>query len=252
MSRLTKAFANKARIAYLTAGDGGDISAEYFIELAHAGANILEVGIPFSDPVADGEVIQLAMDRALKNNTDIKKVLEIIKKIRLKTDAAIVVFTYFNPIVLDLKQFLTSIKSAGADGILVVDVPFEESQELIDLCKPLELAPIMVAAPSTPLERVRLLSEHGGGFLYYACRKGTTGVKDSLPQDIIDQIKQVKNASCLPVAVGFGVSNNMMVNQILTVADGCVIGSYFVDMIAHGKTPHELYEIACDVYRDAN
>lgn len=248
MSRITKAFADIARVAYLTAGDGGELSAEYFLALAKAGVNVLEVGIPFSDPVADGPVIQLAMERALKANTDITQVLKIIKKIRASTDAAIIIFTYFNPIMLHLEKFLTDIKAAGADGILVVDVPLEESDELIGLCNKIDIAPIMVAAPSTSLSRVKLLSKRGSGFLYYACRKGTTGVKDNLPDDVITQIKHVKNASSLPVAVGFGVSNNIMVNQLLQVADGCVIGSYFVDAIANGKTPLELEKIAYEVF----
>ncbi|MFN7094815.1 MAG: tryptophan synthase subunit alpha, partial [Burkholderiales bacterium] len=114
MSRITKAFATKAKVAYLTAGDGAD-SAEYFLALARAGANILEVGIPFSDPVADGPTIQLAMERALKNNTDIPKVVEIVHTIRQKTDAAIILFTYFNPVCKHLADFLSQAKTAGAD-----------------------------------------------------------------------------------------------------------------------------------------
>jgi tryptophan synthase alpha chain len=248
MSRLSKSFASSAKVAYLTAGDGGDKSVDYFLALANAGANVLEIGIPFSDPVADGPTIALAMERALSNGTNLKSVLQIIAGVRAKTEAAIIIFTYYNPILHDLENFLIKIKQAGADGILVVDLPFEENENLRFLCNKLELAPIMVASPSTPLDRVKLLSENSSGFLYYACRKGTTGVRSGLPEDITTQIKLVKEYSVLPVAVGFGVSNSDMVRQLLTIANGCVIGSYFVNAIANGKTPHELEVMAKEVF----
>lgn len=248
MLRLTNAFAISAKVAYLTAGDGGDKSVDYFLALANAGANVLEVGIPFSDPVADGPAIQLAMERSIANGTNLEQVIKLIAQIRAKTDAAIIVFTYYNPILHDLEVVLGKIKQAGADGILVVDLPFEENEHLRFLCKKLELAPIMVASPSTPLDRVKLLSENSSGFLYYACRKGTTGVRSELPEDITTQIKQVKEHSVLPVAVGFGVSNSDMVDKLLSIADGCVIGSYFVNAIANGKTPHELETMAKEVF----
>jgi tryptophan synthase alpha chain len=248
MSYLTKAFAVSTKIAYLTAGDGGEKSVDYFLALAKGGANVLEIGIPFSDPVADGPAIQLAMERALSVGTNIDKVLKIVAGVRAETDAAIIIFTYYNPIFHDLENFLIKIKDAGADGILVVDLPFEENENLRFLCNKLDLAPIMVASPSTPLERVKLLSENSSGFLYYACRKGTTGVRSGLPEDITQQIKLVKEHSVLPVAVGFGVSNSEMVSKLLSIADGCVIGSYFVNAIANGKTPHELEAMAKEVF----
>lgn len=249
MSRITKAFSQKAKVAYLTAGDGGKHSIDYFLALAKAGANVLEIGIPFSDPIADGPVIQLAMERALKACTYLAEVITLIHDIRAKTEAALIVFTYFNPIMADLKKFLQQIKQAGADGILIVDLPLEESMALQMYCEQLGLALIMVAAPSTPMERIRLLSEKGEGFLYYACRKGTTGIKQDLPEDILEQIKQVKAHSSLPVAIGFGVANHTMVEQLLTtVADGCVVGSYFVDAIAQGKTAQELEQLAREIF----
>jgi tryptophan synthase alpha chain len=248
MSRLTNAFANSAKVAYLTAGDGGEKSLDYFLALTKGGANVLEIGVPFSDPVADGPSIQLAMERSLNNGTNLQYVINLIHKLRDKTDAAIIVFTYYNPICHDLENFLIKIKQAGADGILVVDLPFEENEDLRFLCNKHSLSPIMVASPSTSLERVAMLSKHSSGFLYYACRKGTTGIRSELPVDITEQIKQVKEHSVLPVAVGFGVSNSVMVNQLLSIADGCVIGSYFVNAIANGKTPNELEVMAKEVF----
>ncbi len=248
MLRIARAFANKAKIAYLTAGDGGELSAEYFLALARAGVNILEVGIPFSDPIADGTAIQLAMERALKNGTDIDRVLDIVSKIRANTEAAIVLFTYLNPIQKDLAGFLKRAKQAGIDGILVVDLPYEEGSELQFLCDKLEIALILVSAPSTPLQRMGLLSQQGGGFLYYACQKGTTGTRDKLPEDLIKRMEEIKKHTQLPVAVGFGVSNSQMVREILNIADGCVIGSYFVNAVAKNVTPQELQKLAEEVF----
>jgi tryptophan synthase alpha chain len=245
MSRIDKAFALKAKIAYLTAGDG---DSDYFMALVRAGANVLEIGIPFSDPVADGLSIQLAMERSLKNGTSIAKVLEIVREIRAQTDAAIILFTYFNPIQNNLEKFLHEAKEAGADGILVVDLPFEEGAQLRFLCDNIGLAQIAVSAPSSSPERIEQLSTYGSGFLYYACRKGTTGTKDELPEDIVSRINEVKKHSKLPVAVGFGVSNNNMVNKILEVADGCVIGSYFVNQVAKNVTSSELEQLAKEVF----
>lgn len=272
MCRITRAFAQKAKIVYLTAGDDGVVdenclismsnsvattdtiaaainaSVEYFLALVKSGVNILEIGVPFSDPVADGATIQLAMTRALKNGINFNHVLEIVKRVRDKSEVALVLFTYYNPICINLAEFLSAAKMAGADGILVVDLPLEESDEFSRLCRQIGLAHIMVASASTSLERTLLLSRNGSGFLYYACRRGTTGVRNDLADDLIARIKQVKESSDLPVAVGFGVSNNNMVQQILSIADGCVVGSYFVDKIAKGISPQNLGQMAGEMF----
>jgi tryptophan synthase alpha chain len=248
MSYITNAFKDKAKVAYLTAGHGKYNSADYFIALANAGANVLEIGIPFSDPVADGPVIQLAMESALKNGTDLEQVLAITKEVRKNTDAAIILFTYLNPIYNNVLEFLQKAKASGADGVLIVDLPYEEAAEICSIAKDIGIAIIFVAAPSTSPDRIRLLANNGSGFLYYACRKGTTGLRDSLSDEIIQQIKEVKANSSLPIAVGFGVSNNKMVNELLAVADGCVIGSYFVKAVNDGIAPKELEELAQKIF----
>lgn len=247
MSRIAKAFENKAKIAYLTAGDGEN-SAEYFLALARGGANVLEIGIPFSDPVADGPAIQLAMTRALAKNTDVNSIFDIVRQIRPKTDAALILFTYLNPIQKNLEKFVIEAKEAGVDGVLVVDLPYEESHEFRFLCNKVGLALIAVTAPSTSLERIKLLSDNGSGFLYYACRRGTTGVKNELPTDLAERISQIKEHSKLPVVVGFGVSTNKMVKDILDVADGAVVGSYFVNAVAKNVTPIELEKMVSEVF----
>jgi len=230
MSRISQAFAKKqAFIGYLTAGDA---PKERFLSLLKMGVNILEIGIPFSDPVADGPVIQKAMERSLLAGTTPEKALQLVSELRKETEAAIVLFTYFNPIQKDLKGFLSQAKKAGADGVLVVDLPLEESAVYQFLCKAFGLSPIFVIAPSTPPERMRAISDAAVGFIYYACRKGTTGARSSLPEDLEQKIAQIRTHTDLPIAVGFGISNRETANAVLKIADGFVVGSHFVE----GKT----------------
>jgi tryptophan synthase alpha chain len=227
MSRISKAFANKdAFVGYLTAGDSGK---KDFLELVQMGVNVLEIGIPFSDPVADGPVIQKAMERALKKGMTPEKVLHLVSQLRKETETAMILFTYLNPIQRDLKGFLKKAKQAGADGILIVDLPIEEGTEYRSLCAEIGLDPIFVIAPSTPPERIRKIGEMASGFLYYACRKGTTGARTSLPDDLEQKIAQIREKSDLPIAVGFGISNRAMANAVLKLADGFVVGTHFVE-----------------------
>lgn len=246
--RIANAFTSKAKIAYLTAGDGGISSVEYFLALVSGGANILEIGIPFSDPVADGFTIHAAMERSLKIGTNAAKTLELVQQIRRKTDVAIIIFTYYNPIAADIVGRLSAIKNSGADGLLIVDLPYEEAVEVRFWCNLLGLVLITVIAPSTPIDRVKLLSSLSRGFIYYACNKGTTGVRSQLPQDLFTKVCQLRQKVTLPIAVGFGISNQEMVNQVLSVADGCVVGSYFVNAIAQNKTPLEVEQLAFNIF----
>ncbi len=248
LNRIENAFRKKARIAYLTAGDCSNI-LDYFKALIKSGVNVLEVGIPFSDPVADGPVIQMAMSRAILNQTNLVKVWSLIKEIRkFNNDVAIILFTYLNPIISDMQIFINNAREAGVDGILVVDMPFEESGEFRNLCKLYDISSIAVTAPSTSLDRIKMLADNGSGFLYYACRSGTTGIKHELPADIVTRISEIKEYSSLPVAVGFGISNNTMVKEVLNQADGVVVGSFFVKAIADGKTPLELEQMAQELF----
>lgn len=233
MSRISKAFANKnAFVGYLTAGDATE---KHFLSLVNIGVNVLEIGIPFSDPVADGPTIQKAMERALSAGTTPEKVLHLVKEVRRETEVAIILFTYFNPIQRDLKGFLRKAKQAGADGILIVDLPLEEATQYRSHCKELGLAPIFVIAPSTPPERIAQINKAAEGFLYYACRKGTTGARSGLPEDLPEKIAQIRRQSTLPIAVGFGISNRETANEILKIADGFVVGSYFVQNLRGPK-----------------
>lgn len=227
MSRISKAFDDKRGfVGYLTAGDA---TKEHFLSLIDLGVNVLEVGIPFSDPVADGPTIQKAMERALAKGANSETALSLVEEVRGESEVAIVIFTYFNPIQRDLEGFLKKAKRAGADGILIVDLPLEEAHEYRAFCRDIGLAPIFVIAPSTPLERIAQISGAGEGFLYYACRKGTTGAREGLPEDLGEKVAQIRNLSQLPIAVGFGVANRQSANEILKIADGFVVGSYFVE-----------------------
>lgn len=227
MSRISKAFAEKqAFVGYLTAGDAGK---KEFLDLVQMGVNVLEIGIPFSDPVADGPVIQKAMERALKQGMTPEKVLHLVRELRKETEVAMILFTYFNPIQRDLKGFLKRAKEAGADGILIVDLPIEEGDTYRMFCKETDLEPIFVIAPSTPPERIGQIGQMAKGFLYYACRKGTTGVRNELPEDLGEKVAQIREKTDLPIAVGFGISSRVMADAVLKLADGFVIGTHFVE-----------------------
>jgi tryptophan synthase alpha chain len=227
MSRISKAFANKdAFIGYLTAGDS---EKEDFLQLLELGVNLLEVGIPFSDPVADGPVIQQAMQRALQKGMTPEKTLALVADLRQETEVPIVLFTYFNPIQKDLKRFLLKAKKAGADGILVVDLPIEEAAEYQKFCALAQLEPIFLMAPSTSRKRMAQIAKIAQGFIYYACRKGITGARAGLPADLSEKIAQIREHTHLPIAVGFGISDRKTADAVLQIADGFVVGSYFVE-----------------------
>jgi len=241
MSRIANAFAKKsAFVGYLTAGDGN--SKEHFLSLVEGGVNLLEIGIPFSDPVADGPTIQKAMERALLAGTTVEKVLHLVADLRKETDVPMVLFTYLNPIQSDLKGFLQKAKSAGADGILIVDMPLEEADDYRKFCKQIGLAPIFVIAPSTPQERIAQICKAADGFIYYACRKGTTGARHGLPEDFAEKINQIRAHSSLPIAVGFGIADRSAAEALLKEADGFVVGSHFIDGIEKGKEIKQLAE----------
>lgn len=250
MLRINQAFKHQAKIAYLTAGDGGiEKSVEYFLSLAAGGATLLEVGIPYSDPVADGPVIQLAMERALAAKTTVASSLEIVRQIRAKSEVAMILFSYYNPIQSNLAEFLQQAKTAGADGVLIVDLPYEEADNYRHCCKQLCLANITVIAPSTTATRMaKILAHDNGGFVYYACQKGTTGARNGLPADLPEQLAAIRRASRLPIAVGFGVANCGMVAEILKLADGCVVGSHLVSQVAKKCSPEELTQFTKELF----
>ncbi|MES2122210.1 MAG: tryptophan synthase subunit alpha [Chlamydiota bacterium] len=226
-----------AFIGYLTLGDGGlDYSYEAALALIEGGVDLLEIGIPFSDPVADGPVIAQAMQRSLKLGTVASDVIPFLRRLREKTEIPLVLFSYCNPI-LTSPGLLDRAKEAGANGILLVDLPFEESVE-----GPLD--PIYVISPTTPGIRVQQIAERGKGFLYYVCQKGTTGMRATIPKETAQDIARVKKLTSLPVVCGFGISNREMAGQVSQHADGFVVGSYFVNAMAQKMSPEQLTHMA--------
>lgn len=247
VQRISNVFMNhKAYIAYLTAGDGGmNQTLKAALALIQGGVNILEIGVPFSDPIADGPIIQRAASRALSQGTSLKDILFLAKQIRKKSDIPLILFSYVNPIMSALKSnFMSDAKQAGIDGILIVDCPIEESALIHQQCLKFELAPIYVITPSTPLARIKKIDQLGKGFLYYACRKGTTGLRNTLPENFSEKIKAIKANVSLPLVVGFGISSRDMATEVLAYADGVVVGSLFVKALEDGIAPSQLTELA--------
>lgn len=236
---IAKAFAgSQAFIAYLTLGDGGlDYSLESALALVKGGVDLLEIGLPFSDPVADGLVIQKAMERALARKTKPSDVITFLEAFRRQSDTPVVLFSYYNPILASGKHFLDRVKQAGGNGLLIVDLPYELFPE-----SPLD--PILVISTSTSQERLKKMVKNGRGFLYYACQKGTTGMRKQLPVDFSSDIARIKQVSSLPVAAGFGISSRETAREALKLADGFVVGSYFVEMMSRQISPQALTALA--------
>jgi tryptophan synthase alpha chain len=235
-------------VGYLTAGDGGlSRSKEAMLALIRGGVNVLEVGVPFSDPVADGATIEAAAERALKLGTSLEDVLQLIRELREETDIPIILFSYYNPILQAGKDFYRRAREAGVDGFLMVDLPIEESDSYCQFCEDAKLDPVFLISPSTPIDRIKSIQAKSKGMLYYVCRSGTTGVKDSLPDDFKQRLSEIKAVSKLPVVAGFGISNRKMAEAVLAYADGFVVGSLFVNAVAEGKTPEALEALAASI-----
>jgi tryptophan synthase alpha chain len=245
MSRLTPAFdrlrsaGRGGLVAYFTAGDpDGPRSADLMIAAARAGADVLEVGVPFSDPVADGPVIQRATERALAAGMTLRGALDVVRRVREAVDVPIVLFTYANPVLrLGAERFAADAAAAGADGVLMLDYPIEEAGPLRGTLVAAGLDPIFLVSPTTTDERMRESAEEGRGFLYAISRLGVTGARSSLAADLAAFLGRVRRASALPVAVGFGISHPDHVVEACRGADAAVVGSALVDVVArHGRS----------------
>lgn len=250
-SRIQQLFQKeKAHIAYLTVGDGGvERTLEAALALIKGGVNMLELGIPFSDPVADGPVIQRAAARAIAQGTTLQDILGLIKAIRKQSDIPLILFSYLNPILSSMSSdFLTKAKQSGIDGLLLVDCPLEESDVIADICHQYDIDLIYVITSSTSLTRIQKINDYAQGFLYYACQKGTTGMRNALPDDFKEKIQAVKSLARVPVVVGFGISNQAMAQQVLDHADGVVVGSYFVKLLEENTPTSALTMHAQTIY----
>jgi tryptophan synthase alpha chain len=227
----------KALVIYLTAGDPSlEVTREIVLGLDAAGVDCLEIGVPFSDPTADGPIIQAASQRALRSGTTLSAILDMIESIRTVSEIPMVLFGYYNPILsYGTERFAARAKEAGADGILVVDLPPEESHELRQYTDPKNIDFISLIAPTTSTDRMKMIAAHASGFLYYISITGVTGTAKPRIEEVAKDIKRIRTVTELPLVVGFGISTPRQASQIAPYADGIVIGSAVVRMIeAHG------------------
>ncbi len=235
----------KALIVYLTAGDPSlDTTKTLALALEQAGADILEIGVPFSDPTADGPVIQAASQRALKTGTTLTGVLRMVADIRRISQIPIVLFGYFNPIfAYGVEKFSASASEAGVDGVLVVDLPPEEAQELRVHTDRAGLDFISLVAPTTGRDRLKTILTSATGFLYYISITGVTGTAAPNIGDIAREVGIIRKLTKMPIAVGFGISNAAQAREIATVADGIVIGSAAVKLIDENRDNDDLLSV---------
>jgi tryptophan synthase alpha chain len=233
-------------VTYVTAGDP-DLtrSAEIIRRLDRAGADVLEIGVPFSDPLADGPVIQRATERALAAGATLSGVLAMLKTVRPSISAPVVIFSYANPILrMGLDRFVTEAQSAGVDGVLTLDMPPEEGGPFRGAFDRAGIDTIFLLSPTTTVERIRRASELGSGFLYGISRLGVTGVRDTVDDSARQLAERVKAQTRLPLALGFGISRPEHVRSIGQWADAAVVGSALVKVIAeHGQAPGLLDEV---------
>lgn len=228
-------------IAYMMAGDGGfEHSLAVMQAYADSGVAVIEVGVPFSDPIADGPVIQAAANRSLANGFTFQKVLELIQAFKTNYDTPVILFSYLNPMLAqgDLSTTLTDVKAAGVNGCLIVDLPIEAADEYREVCDTLGLDPIFLIAQSTPDDRIEMLAAASRGMVYYVCRQGVTGVRDSLPDDVTARVALIQKRSACPVVVGFGLSTPAMISAVCDVAQGAVVGSYLVKLASAQSIGH--------------
>lgn len=243
MHRIDETFKNKKPfIGYLTGGDGGlDYSVACAQALIRGGVDILEIGFPFSDPVADGPVIQKAHERALENRANSTMILEIARRIRESSEVPLVLFSYFNPLLQLGKEYLQQLKTVGYDAVLIVDLPIPFRDEIdpffLEVLN-IGLAPILLATPSSSDQRLSQISTYARGFLYYVSHKGTTGVRANLAEDFATKISRMRQHFSIPIVSGFGIGDRESAKEALEFADGFVVGSAFVEKIGE-KTPLE-------------
>ena len=240
MNRINAAFAHlrrqkeKALIAYVTVGfPNVGMLPELVKACSDAGVDLLELGVPFSDPLADGPTIQAASERALANGVSPAVVLQQVERLRSrKVTLPLALMTYYNPVLrYGLKKFCRACRSSGVDGVIIPDLPPEEAGEWVAAARPLGLNTIFLAAPTSPRARLARLVRVSTGFLYYVSLTGVTGARKSLPAEVSTHVRVIKGMTDLPVCVGFGISRPAQVREVVRVADGVIVGSALLDLI---------------------
>jgi tryptophan synthase alpha chain len=258
MGRIERKFSSlrnkgeKGVIVYLTAGDPSlEHTKEIILGLDAAGADILEIGVPFSDPTADGPIIQAASQRALQNGATLSGILDMIESLREVSEIPIVLFGYYNPIFMyGNERFAKRAKEAGVDGILVVDLPPEESSELRRYTDRSGIDFISLIAPTTTPERIRKISRHATGFLYCISITGVTGTTKPRVVDIKRDVEGIRKITPLPLVVGFGISTPEQAGEIAPYVDGIVIGSALVRLIEENRNKVDMIHIVSDYVKN--
>src|SRR5438128_2548792 len=222
-----------ALVAYVTCGDPDlRTTREVVLAAISAGAEVIELGVPFSDPVADGPVIQRASERALRKGVSLEQVLKLAAEIRRESDAGLIIFSYLNPVFrMGLETFAAKAKDCGVDGALITDLPVEEADEYLKQMRRRDLATVFLAAPTSTDERLRRIAEATTGFVYAVSRTGVTGARRELPEDAQNLVRRLRKFTKLPVAVGFGISAPAQFASVGEFAEAAVVGSAIVEMI---------------------
>jgi len=237
--RLASLNGNKALVAFYTAGDPDlDASKEIFAVIEKNGADIVELGVPFSDPLADGPTIQASSYRSLNNGTTLKKIIRMVADIRKTSELPVVLMTSFNPIfVYGKKEFVADAVKAGVDGVIIPDLPHEEAEEFLAIADGLDM--IFLLAPTSTPDRIQQIGKISKGFIYYISLTGTTGTKESLSVGLEEKVSEIKNSVPLPVLVGFGISGPEQAAEAAKVSDGVILGSAIVKLIETNSNPVE-------------
>ena len=234
--RINKVFSDKKKklVTFVTGGDPDEITSQYILEkLILNGADLIEIGMPFSDPMADGPTIQLASNRAIKNGANLIKVFSIVKKIRiLNNRIPIILMGYYNVILhFGIKNFIKECSLSGIDGLIVVDLQPEEDPELHESMKFYNIDLIRLITPTTTTKRLKIITKQASGFLYYVTITGVTGQKSADVEELKSSIKKIRDYSTLPIVAGFGINNKIQVNEICKITDGAVVGSSIIKII---------------------
>jgi tryptophan synthase alpha chain len=238
----------KGLIPFITAGDPDLATTEQLlVALSQSGATLIELGVPFSDPMADGPVIQRASERALKHGFGLQEILDTAARARKQVDTPIILFSYYNPLLqFGLRRLAQAVKDAGVDGVLVTDLTPEESGEFEAELRAHGLEMIFLVAPTSTDERLRLVAEHASGFIYAVSRAGVTGTREAVSAEAEKLVNRVRQFSSLPVAVGFGISNAAQVADVHRYADAVVVGSAIVAEMERLESSPELVERTAD------
>ena len=234
--RINKTFSNKKKklVTFVTGGDPDEFTSQAILEkIILNGADIIEIGMPFSDPMADGPTIQLSSNRAIINGANLERIFSIIKKIRIKNNSIpIILMGYYNVILhFGIKDFVKQCSISGVDGLIIVDLQPEEDSELYESMKSYDIDLIRLITPTTTAKRLKIITKHASGFLYYVTITGITGQKSADMKELRSSIKNIRDYSNLPIVAGFGINNKIQVNAVCKIADGAVVGSSIIKII---------------------